>query len=150
MRDWAAHLLRSRFTSDAHAAIERIATAAAEADGVPANSIADHIRTILTDRYRNFLTANYGLPAQMKRKVRAKWPQLANGLQTRPRFSIGRERAAILLELEKAGARREELQCVIDELTAIESALASQVLAEYAGPFLPMAHGAGGPEWLSI
>jgi glycosyltransferase domain-containing protein len=150
LRDWAAHLLRSRFTSDAHAAIERIASAAAEADGVSASPIADHVRTILTDRYRSFLTGNYGLPAQMKRKMRAKWPQLANGLQTRPRFSIGRERASILIQLEKAGARPGELQCAVDELAAIESTLASEVLAEYAGSFLPMAHGAGGPEWLSI
>jgi glycosyltransferase domain-containing protein len=150
LRDWAAHLLRSRFTSDAHAAIERIAAAAAEADGVSASSIADHVRTILTDRYRSFLTGNYGLPAQLKRKIRVKWPRLANGLQTRPRFSVGRERASILFQLEKAGASPEELHCVVDELVAIESALGPNVLAEYAGPFLPLAHGAGAPEWLSI
>jgi hypothetical protein len=150
LRDWAAHLLRSRFTSDAHAAIERIASAVADADGVGASAIADHVRTILTDRYRSFLMGNYGVPARIKRAMRTKWPRLANGLQTRPRFSVGREQTAILSQLEQAGATREELQCVLEELSAIKSALSPESLADYAGPFLPMAQGEGQREWLFI
>ena len=150
LRDWASQLLRSRFTSDAHAAIERIASAAAEADGVAASAIAESVRRILTERYRNFLMGYYGLSARMKRTMREKWPQLANCLQTRPRFSAGRERAAILSRLKEAGASPGELQCVINELAEIKCALSPETLAEYAGPLLPMVDGANGPDWLSI
>src|SRR5262249_22278083 len=113
LRDWASHLLRSRFTSDAHVAIERIAAAAGATDGVSAGAIAEHVRTILTDRYRNFLIGNYGLSARLKRAIRQKWPLLATCLQTRPRFSTDREQAAILSKLKEAGANPGELQCVV-------------------------------------
>ena len=150
LRDWASHLLRSRFTSDAHAAIERIASAAAQADGTSAGSITEDIRTILISRYQNFLMGNYGLPARIKRRLREKWPQVATYLQTRPRYSTGREQAAILSELKKAGASPEDLQCVLDELGQIRSALSPDALAEYAGPLLPIASADASHEWLSL
>jgi glycosyltransferase domain-containing protein len=150
LRDWASHLLRSRFTSEALAVIERIAAAAADGDGAKASAVAEHVRTILTNRYRNFLMGNYGLPARVKRKVRERWPRLANCLQTRPRFSVGRERATILSQLEKAGASPGDLKCVITELAEIKAALSPETLAEYADPFLPMAYAEGGREWLAI
>jgi hypothetical protein len=150
LRDWASHLLRSRFTSDAHAAIDRIAAATAEADCTNGGAIAEHVRTILTDRYRNFLMGNYGLPARVKRAMRQKWSRLATCLQTRPRFSTSRERAAILSKLKEAGAQPGELQSVVVELAEIKRALLPETLVEYSGPFLPMAHGGGAPEWISI
>jgi hypothetical protein len=150
LRDWASHLLRSRFTSDAHAAIERIASAAADADGIDAGAIAEQVRTILTDRYRSFLIGNYGLSASIKRRARAKWPRLAGYVQTRPRFSVARQRAEILSLLEQAGAGPGDIQSIVDELAAIERTLSPEALAEYAGPFVAMAHGEGGREWLSI
>jgi glycosyltransferase domain-containing protein len=150
LRDWASHLLRSRFTSDAHAAIERIASATAQTDGVNASAIAENIRTILTNRYRSFLMGNYGLSAQIKRRMREKWPRLAKYLQTRPRFSAGREWTAILSQLKQAGANPGNLQCFADELAEVKCALSPVTLAEYAGPFLSMAQGEGNREWLSI
>jgi glycosyltransferase domain-containing protein len=150
VRDWASHLLRSRFTSDAHAAIERIASAAASADGAGTSAIAEDVRTILTNRYRGFLMGNYGMSARIKREVRTKWPRLANYLQTRPRFSTGHERAAILSQLKEAGASHRDLQYVLNELAEIKSALSPERFAEYAGPFLPIPPGEDGRAWLSI
>lgn len=150
LRDWVSHLLRSRFTSDAHAAIELIASAAAQDDGASANAIAEDVRTILIGRYRSFLMGNYGVSVRIKRTIREKWPRLALCLQTRPRFSAGRERAAILSQLKQAGASAGDLRCVLNELAGIESALSAEALAEYAGPLLPLAHAEGGREWLSI
>jgi glycosyltransferase domain-containing protein len=148
--DWASHLLRSRFTTEAHAVIGRVASAVADADGTKASTVAEEVRKILTDRYRSFLMGNYGLPARVKRKVRETWPRLANYLQTRPRFSVGRERATILSQLEKAGASPGDLKCVITELAEIKAALSPETLAEYADPFLPMVYAEGGREWLAI
>lgn len=138
LRDWASHLLRSRFTSEAHAVIERVASAVVNADGTKASVIAEDVRTILTNRYRNFLMGNYGLPARIKRKVREEWPRLANYLQTRPRFSVRRERAAIFSQLKKAGATQEGLIRVREELNAVESALSPEAFAQYTEPFLSM------------
>ena len=148
LRDWASHLLGSRFTSDAYAAIERIASAGDGADGVAA--ISDEVHAILTERFRQFLAVNYGTGTRIKRSLRERWPRVANALQTRPRFSAGREQAALLSKLEAAGASASDLQAVRRELAAVKAALSPEALAEYAGSFLPMAQGQGGSEWLSI
>lgn len=149
LRDWASHLLRSRFTSDAHALIKRVSFAAAEADGGDPTAIAEDVRSILTGRYRKFLLMNYGLPARIKSALRNQLPRLASYLQTRPRFSVGRERAAILSHLN-ADASAEIRKHICNELEGIESSLSGKALADYAGAFLPTVNGNGGPEWLRI
>ncbi|MBI2713830.1 MAG: TIGR00180 family glycosyltransferase [Rhizobiales bacterium] len=146
--DWASHLLRSRFTSDAHAAVARISLAAANADGADAATIAEDVRTILENYYRAFLSMNYGLFAQIKRTMRKKWPRIVNYAQTCPRFSVGRERAAILTQLKHAGASQQVLMRIRGELAEIESALSPEAFADFAGPFLPIAHSEGSREWL--
>jgi glycosyltransferase domain-containing protein len=148
LRDWAHHLLRSRFTSDAHAAVERISSAAAGADGADAAAIAEDVRTTLECRYRDFLSMNYGALAQIKRSMRSKWPRLTTYLQTRPRFSVSRERAAILSRLKDAGASPADLRRIREELAAIERALSPQAFADFAGPLLSLAHADGGREQL--
>jgi glycosyltransferase domain-containing protein len=136
LRDWAHHLLRSRFTSDVDALVTRLAATVINGDRDPF-AIAEDIRSILTKRYREFLSMNYGLPARIKGAMRKKWPRLANYVQTRPRFSVGRERSAILSQLN-AGANQEMLKHICDELTAIEQALSGEAFDDYAGPLLPM------------
>jgi glycosyltransferase domain-containing protein len=148
MRDWASHLLRSRFTSDAHATIECVSLAAAEADGADAATIAENVTTILQHHFGKFLSTNYGMLTQIKRAMRQKWPRLVSYAQTRPRFSVRRERAALLSQLDDAGASQQDLTRVRGELAEIERALSPQAFADFAGPFLPMARADGGREWL--
>src|SRR6185437_269303 len=144
LRDWARHLLRSRFTSDAHALIDRIASVAADGHSASAASVAEEVREILECRYRDFLSMNYSLPEQIKSAMRRKWPRLVTCLQTRPRVSVSRERKAIISQLKHAGAVQNDLDRDRDELTAIENAISPDAFGDYATPFLPMAQ-AGGP-----
>ena len=149
-RDWARHLLRSRFTSDAHAVVDRISLAAVDGGAADVETIAEEVRTILECRYQTFLSMNYGLPEQIKSAMRRNWPRLTNCLQTRPRFSVRRERDAIFSKLRHAGASPEDLKNVRDELSAIERALAPETFADYAGPFLPIVRAEGGQKWLTL
>jgi len=148
LRDWVQHLLRSRFTSDAHALIKRVSFAAAEADGVDVAKIMEEVTCILERHYRDFLLAKYGPIAQMKRYIRKNWSGLVSLAQNRPRFSVRRERASILSRLTDAGASSEDIRFIRDELTTIEQTLSPEAFADFAGPFLPMARGEGGREWL--
>jgi len=149
-RDWARHLLRSRFTSDADALVKRIACAAAEADGCDEAVIAEDVRTILESRYRNFLSMNYGSVAEIKRALHKKWPGFVRYVQTRPRFFVGRERAAVFAQLRDAGASQQGLEKTSRELAVIESALSRQAFSDFAGPFLPMSHTEDSREWFYL
>jgi glycosyltransferase domain-containing protein len=146
--DWAAHLLRSRFTSDAHAVIKRISLAAAQADGVDAGGVTQEVRGILESRYRNFLMMHYGPLWQTKCRMRAKWPRLVKYLQTRRRYSVSRERSAALSQVRAAGADPESLRRIRGELAAIECALSPRAFATFAAPFLPLVGTDASGEWL--
>ena len=146
--DWARHLLRSRFTSDAHAAVARISMAAAEAEGADAATVAEDVRVILENYYRDYLSMNYGLFAQIKRTMRKKWPRLVSYVQTRPRFSVRRERAEIFSQLKNAGASPQDIMRIRGELIEVERALSPEAFADFAGPFLPIEHAASGREWV--
>jgi glycosyltransferase domain-containing protein len=148
LRDWASHLLRSRFTSDVHALIKRIACAAAETDHVDVGSIAENVRTTLEHYYGNFLSTNYGLASQIKRRIRARWPRLVNVVQNRPRFSVKRERAAVFSRLRSAGASRQRIDVIRGEIANIQSALSSHAFADFASPFLSIAQGDSSREWV--
>ena len=148
-RNWGSHLLRSRFTSDARAMIERIASAAAEAYGADAASVAEDVRSILEPYYQRYLVALYGLSARIKDTLKRKWPRLATCMRGRPRFWAGRERA-VFAQLKKAGAGSDDIKCVRQELAVIGRALSPEALHEYAGALLPLVKAQGGGEWLSI
>jgi len=150
MQDWAAHLLRSRFTSEANEIIERIGLAVSDGNIEAAVQMREFVRAILTRRYSRVLTKTYGPGAQVKRRLRERWPRLATGLQTRPRLSAGREEASILKKLQQAGAAPKDLDRVAGELAVIKKTLSPAALPHYAGPFLPKAQGADAAEWLTI
>lgn len=149
-RNWGSHLVRSRFTFDARAMIERVAAAAAEADGADAARVAEDVRSILEPYYQRYLFALYGLPARIKDTLKRKWPRLAGYMRTRPRFWAGRERTAVLAQLKKAGAAPGDIKHIRGELAVIERALSPEALHVYAGPLLPLAKAQGGREWLNI
>jgi glycosyltransferase domain-containing protein len=150
LRDWARHLLRSRFTTDAHAVVARVSLAAADADGGDAGTIADEIRAILESYYEGLFSSNYAPLAQIKRAMRRKLPRLVRYIRTRPRFSVRREREAIFSDLAHAGASEQDIQQVRGELQEIEHALSARAFADFAGPFLPMARAGGNHDWLYI
>lgn len=147
---WAAHLLRSRFTADAQAMVECLASAAAEADCGKVEEIAEDVREILGSYYHSYLLTIYGQPARIKRALRRKWPRLVHAVQRRPSFSIWRARAALFADVKKAGGSAEDLHRLRDELAAVERALSPKAFAEYAGPLLPLAQSGAGREWLYI
>lgn len=149
-RSWAGHLLRSRFTTDVRAMIDRIASVAAEGDDGNAEEIADDVRELLGDYYHTYLSAIYGQRARIKRTLRHRWPRIVNAIQTRPRFSVWRERAALFADVKDAGGSGEDIRRLRDELVAVERALSREAFAEYAGPLLPLAQSGGNREWLYI
>lgn len=146
-RDWVYHLLRSRLTSDADAAIKRIATVAAAADGAGYATIAEDVATIIERYFRDYLSMNFGLLTQIKTAIREKLPKLYYELQTRRRFSIGRDRSVLLSQLAACGASREYLIRTRVELEEIESALSHEAYASFAGPFLPMISADSNRSW---
>jgi glycosyltransferase domain-containing protein len=144
-RDWAGHLLRSRFTADTSEMIKRIATAAAAA-GADEAEIAEQARGNIESYFRDFLWSHYGAVARVKRSLRKISPAAVKYWQSRPRFSVRREIAAALAKLAAAGASEQDLSRTRGEISAIERALSPQSFATFAAPFLAAARG-GGRDW---
>jgi glycosyltransferase domain-containing protein len=149
-RDWASHFLRSRFTTDVHAMIERLASAAAGTNGAVEAAVTGDVRAILESYYQEYLSAIYGVPVRIKRALSRKWPLLANVVQGRPRVSIWRERAELYSQLKRAGASAEDIRHVREELTVVERALSREAFAKYAGPLLSLVKSTGSRDWLYI
>jgi glycosyltransferase domain-containing protein len=146
--DWTHHLLRSRFTADAHEAVKHISVAAAAADGTDGLASAEDVRTILEQYFREFLLIHYGLSARLKNILRLKLPNLVKYLQNRRRLLTGRERTALVHKLTVAGAAHDYLKRFRKEIALIEAALSPQAFAEYACRFLPMASANDSRDWL--
>jgi glycosyltransferase domain-containing protein len=144
---WVRNLLRSRFTSDAHAMIDFLSTAAARADGTAAEPIAEGIRATVEGCFREFLATNYGWRAELKRRLRGKWPNLTSYVQTRPRFAIGREKSALLSQLVRSGASPEHVEHTRLEVAAIEAAISNEAFANFAGPFRQVARADAARSW---
>jgi glycosyltransferase domain-containing protein len=136
-QDWVYHLLRSRFTSDFEAMIDRISHAAGRKDGVPAEPIAEELRAICADWLREFLRVNYGSLQTVKQMMRNRTPGLVNWLLKRRRYSVGRERAALLTKLKADGASDRYLGQFEIELAAVEDVLSGPDFAKFVEPHVP-------------
>jgi glycosyltransferase domain-containing protein len=147
LKDWARHLLRSRFTSDVHGLVARISSAAISA-GANAAVVDEEVRTLIEAHFRNFLSTNYGSVMQFKRFIRKRWPNSVKYWQSRPRFSVGRERAALISKLADAGASEEELNRMRGELDEISATLSLEAFTDYAGPLLKMLRPDGRRTWV--
>ena len=137
-KDWVHHLVRSRFTSDVHALVERISAVPAAADGADPAAVAEDVRAVLDDKFRQFLWANYGSLQGLKQALRSRAPDLVTWLQNRPRYFVGRERSALLLQLANAGASQEYVAQFCAELAAIEDAISGEAFSAFVRPFLPV------------
>lgn len=146
-RDWARHLLRSRFTSDADALIERVSSAAAEADAADRHAVEESVRSILERYYAAFLAMNYGPRESLKRFVRRKWPQLIELVRARPRLLWGMTRS-IFTELKNDGADEKSIADIKVELDLVRSATSEKALTEFAGSLLPMARADASRVWV--
>lgn len=147
-RDWARHLLRSRFTSDAHAVIERVSSAAADVDGGDRDAIAESVTTMLERYYGAFLAMNYGPKESLKRFVRQKWPRLIELGRVRPGFFVSRMQRSIFSELKSSGADERTIVEFRRELDCLATAISNHALVEYAGSFLPHAAADATREWV--
>jgi glycosyltransferase domain-containing protein len=136
--DWVHHLLRSRFTSDFDTMIGRISRIAAGKDGVPAGPIAEELRAICEDWLREFLRVNYGSAQTVKQIMRDRTPGLVSWLLNRRRYFVGRERAALLTQLEADGASGEYLTQFESELAGIEDVLSGPAFAAFIAPHVPV------------
>jgi hypothetical protein len=122
-KDWVHHLLRSRFSSDFSNVIGRIAEKAAFADGVDVNVVKDKIQDEFARWFGEFLRRNYGSFAALRAYLRRTAPGILDWLKMRRRFSVARERKAILAKLKKKGASAEYQKTFRGELAQIEEVI---------------------------
>ena len=135
-KDWVHHLLRSRFTSDFSAMIDRIAKEAAAADGVDAAAVAEMLRSICEDWLREFLKIYYGSLQSVKQLLRDKTPVLFNWLKSRRRYFVSHERAALFSRLAADGASDIYLTQFASELKTIEDVLTGAEFAAFVQPYV--------------
>jgi glycosyltransferase domain-containing protein len=143
--DWVHHIIRSQFTSDVHALVERIAANAAAADGADPATLAEVVRGILDVKFRQFLWATYNSLQKFKWVLREKAPGLVRALQNRPHYFIGRERTALLRQLASAGASEQNIRRFRAELAEIEDVLSDDAFGAFLRPYLQSLGEAEGP-----
>jgi glycosyltransferase domain-containing protein len=117
------HLLRSRFSADCSAMIERISRAVAEADGSDAEEIAEQLRLFAEPFVDRIIRNNYGLTARVWQSLRHYAPGVSEWLKTRYRPSVVLEKRGIRDRLRKNGARADYLAEFQSELAHMEDAL---------------------------
>ncbi len=137
-KDWVHHLLRSRFTSDFNAMIDRISGFAAASDGVEAAPVAEMLRSICDEWLREFLRVNYGSLQSVKKFLRDNTPGFVNLLKKRRRYFIGRERSAIISNLRADDASEAYVAQFKVELAAIEDVLGGASFADFIRPHMPL------------
>jgi glycosyltransferase domain-containing protein len=130
-KDWVHHLLRSRFTSDFTAMIDRIACTAAAADRVDPAPVAEMLRGICEDWLREFLRIYYGSLQTVKQSMRDHAPDFVRWLKKRRRYFVGRERARLLSRLAADGASNACLSAFERELDMIEDVLVGTDFADF-------------------
>lgn len=135
-RDWVHHLLRSRFTGDFNAMIDRISGLAAAIDGVDAGVVADMLRGICEPWLRDFLRVNYGEFQTLKHVLRRRTPGFVNWLKKRRRLSVDRERASLFSQLQRDGAPATYSDGFRKELDTIEDVLTGDSFRAFIGPFV--------------
>jgi hypothetical protein len=136
--DWVHHLLRSRFTVDFSAVMDRLSIAAAEADGGDAAEIAERLRQTFDVWYRGFLRHNYGPSGILRQFLRENVPGVLMWLKRRRRYSVPFERQNLFKQLSGHGASGEYLDQFRRELSGIEDTLTGTAFAAFLEPHLAM------------
>jgi glycosyltransferase domain-containing protein len=134
-KDWVHHLLRSRFSSDFSNVVGRISDTAAFADGADVNEVRDKIQDEFALWFGEFLRRNYGSFAILRGYLRRNAPGILAWLKTRRRFSVARERRAVLAKLKSKGASAEYQKTFRGELAQIEAVIAGDEFNEFIKSF---------------
>jgi hypothetical protein len=125
------HLLRSRFSADCSAMIERVSRAVAEADGSDAEEIAEQLRLSAEPFVDRIIRNNYGLTARVRQGLRRYAPRVSEWLKTRYRPSVIFEKRGVRDRLRKNGARADYLAEFQSELAHMEDALTGREFREF-------------------
>jgi glycosyltransferase domain-containing protein len=135
--DWVHNLLRTRFSNEFAAIIERVSKIASEADDKHMASVAESLRTAFEPFYRDFLRLNYGFLAQIRRYLRTHAPRLVAWLKKRRRYSVALERWAIFGHLSRNGASVDDLRCCREALEQVEDVLSDDSFRAFVQAFVP-------------
>jgi glycosyltransferase domain-containing protein len=117
------HLLRSRFSTDCSAMIERVSRAVAEADGSDAEEIANQLRLLAEPFVDRIIRNNYGPRARVRQSLHHYAPGISDWLKTRYRPSVVLEKRRVRDRLRRNGARADYLAEFRSELARMEDAL---------------------------
>ncbi len=136
--DWVHHLLRSRFTTDFSAMIDRLSKAAGNADGRDPAEIAEEFRQSFDAWYRGFLRHNYGPSGIVRQILRDNVPGVLLWLKRRRRYSVGFERQRLFSELTTNGASTGYVDEFRRELSNVEYTLTGEKFVDFLRPYAPV------------
>ena len=134
-KDWMHHLLRSRFTTDIHAVVERISGLAAVADGIDPAVAAEGVREVLDRKFQQFVWASYGSLRGLKQIVRERAPFVVTWWQNWPNYFVGRHRSALFRSHAKSGTSKEYLAQFRCEIAAVENLVSGDDFATFIRPY---------------
>ena len=125
------HLLRSRFSADFSAMIDRLSRAVAEADGGDAGESAEQLRLFAEKFVDQIIRNHYGLTNQVRQRLRHFAPGFREWLKTRYRPSIVLEKRALRDRMRKNGAGAKYLAEFRAELARMEDASNGSEVREF-------------------
>jgi glycosyltransferase domain-containing protein len=137
-KDWAHHLVRSRFSTDFAEILARISREAAAADGVDESALAEDLRNNIISWFGDFLRRNYGPYAALRRWLRHNAPDVLEWVKTRRRYTVAFDRRSVLAKLRRNGAPEEYLSAFGKELAQIEDVVYGSAFADFIGLYVPL------------
>lgn len=136
-KDWVDHLVRSRFSTDFTAILDRISSHAAATDGADREAVAETLRNDFSQWFGDFLSRNYGPYAALRRDLRTKVPALVEWLKTRRRYSVPLDRRKVLAKLRESGASKDYVNAFSAELAQIEDVICGPGFADFIRAHVP-------------
>jgi hypothetical protein len=141
--DWAAHIVRSRFTTDLDAVAHRISEIVAASDGLPADELAAEIRDLFGVKLGKYLRSQYGSPNSPKVSWGRRLKTIAQGVLPKKLMTsvhYARTRDLMFRDFRTAGASEATIDALRKEWKGIESLLTGsefvEFLRQHAAPLL--------------
>lgn len=135
-KDWVHHLVRSRFTTDIDAFVERISQGAIAAGADPA-TVREELYDLLDIKFRQLVRATYGSLQEVKGILRRKAPGLVRWFKARPNLRLGRDEAAMVNDLRAHGASDADIAAYHAEIRALREVLAGPAFEAFIRPLAP-------------
>ncbi len=124
------HLLRSRFTSDFAAIVDRVSRAVVEADGGDVEEVAEQLRLVAEPWLEYLIRSHYGGSGRL-RALRNQVLRLRSWLKARYRSSVILDQRSIRERLRRNGAAAEYLAEFRSELARMEEVLNGRQFREF-------------------